>query len=486
MAWRDDAARSAGVEKYKILSYNAIDQIAEHKPQETEELGRIKGIGPVKLRQYGETILSIVNEEKQGEPQAASGQEGILTVSEFLDRTNSLLSRSLPDAVVRGEVSSFSEHRTGLYFTLTDEEDESVLHCYMPPGAARETGAILEEGMQVKVAGDPNIYKPRGKFTLVAAWVEPVGEGSLRKAYELLKKKLESEGLFERKRELPEFIRKVGLITSRSGAAIDDFCRNLRPLGIKVEFFHTSVEGARAVSGITRAINYLGRAGTDLEALVIVRGGGGLEDLQPFNNEQVARAVFASRIPTISGIGHERDVPIASLVADAAVSTPTAAAVRLNSTWDRAFEELPAREQALLNTFSGLLKGKKARIAASAGKLSQYVEYIVSTPGRAARELERSLARLKNDVANQKVRINELSGYLARQMEKAIKQARNNAEARETYLKSADPERNLKLGYTITTDKQGKVLKSAKQAKEKKEMVTRFTDGEVESATRNL
>jgi exodeoxyribonuclease VII large subunit len=484
VAWRDETAGRSGLEKYKVLSYNALHEIAEKRPRSRGELGAVKGIGPVKLKQYGAHILSIVNgEKKEGDDSVMGGNADVLSVSEFLDQVNSFLVQAIPDVAVRGEVSSFSEHRTGLYFTLTDEDDGSLLHCYMPPFSVKDYGIILEEGIAVKVSGSLNIYKPRGKFTLLASRVEPVGEGSLRKVYEILKQKLAGEGLFERKRPLPEFIGRIGLVTSRDGAAIDDFCRNLAPLGIKIDFFHASVEGARAIREIARAIDYLGKARPEIDVLVVIRGGGSLEDLQAFNSEAVARAVFASRVPTISGIGHERDVPIASLVADKAVSTPTAAAIRINDSWTRLREVLPRQADALEHVFFRQLEQARGRVDSRVEKLSRYFDRLQAAPERIAGELERRLGQIEGNLRNSQARLESDSVGLTQAMAKSLETASLKIRNTEQYLRSVDPERNLRLGYTITTDKQGRILKSAKQAREQDSLITRFSDGEVETAT---
>jgi len=479
-AWRDETAKRTGLEKYKILSFNAINQIAELQPASLEELQEVKGIGPVKLKQYGRQILDMVQDKAEADSdQEEEARPGILSVSEFLDQANELLADNFSQTVVQGEVSSLSRHPTGIFFTLQDEQDGSVLNCYVPPRTIAGLDSVIAEGMQVRVTGEANIYKPRGKFTLVAAWVEPAGEGSLKKAYELLKSKLDQEGLFVRKRALPEFIQTVGLVTSRQGAAIDDFCRNLDALGIRIEFCHVAVEGSRAVDEICAAVHVLGKS--KLDALVITRGGGSLEDLQAFNSERVARAVFASRVPTVCGIGHEKDVPFASLVADAAVSTPTAAAVRINDSWRRLREELPRQARALDHIFASQLRGKKGEVSGRAEKLGQFVDRVVASPGRAASRLERSAEALASQASRYRANLAAQSRFLQSEMEKALAAAADRIDSRLQYIRGADPERNLRLGYTITQDEHGRVLKSAKQLKPGDQLTTRFTDGEVGS-----
>ena len=161
-------------------------------------------------------------------------EEKVFTVGLFLDYLNA---RFKEEAVlVKGEISSFKTHPSGIYFSMKDQEDESVLECYMSPWVYRSLGILLEEGMEIKAGGIANIYKPRGRFSFRVEHVELTGEGSLKKAYDALKQKLQGEGLFERKRMLPEFISRVGVITSRTGAVIDDFRKNLEKRGIKIVY----------------------------------------------------------------------------------------------------------------------------------------------------------------------------------------------------------------------------------------------------------
>jgi exodeoxyribonuclease VII large subunit len=208
-----------------------------------------------------------------------------------------------------------------------------------------------------------------------------------------------------------------------------------------------------------------------------------LEDLQAFNSEAVARAVFASRVPTISGIGHERDVPIASLVADKAVSTPTAAAIRINDSWTRLREVLPRQADALEHVFFRQLEQARGRVDSRVEKLSRYFDRLQAAPERIAGELERRLGQIEGNLRNSQARLESDSVGLTQAMAKSLETASLKIRNTEQYLRSVDPERNLRLGYTITTDKQGRILKSAKQAREQDSLITRFSDGEVETAT---
>ena len=265
-------------------------------------------------------------------------EEAVLKVTEFKDLINELITLQEP-IWVEGEVSEFKNWKDRwIYFSLKDEF--SSIECNLPKYRLDEMGIELEDGMTIRVLGFPEL-KSTGRFTFNIFKIKVWGEGSLKKAYELLKKKLEEEGLFSRKREIPIFVEKIGLLTSKSGATIHDFKKNLKPFGFKIYFYDVEVEGENSVASIVEGINWFNKNMPFLDVIVIIRGGGSLEELQAFNNEILARAIFASKIPVICGIGHETDVPIASLVADVAVSTPTAVAHYLNKNWENLFFEYP-------------------------------------------------------------------------------------------------------------------------------------------------
>jgi exodeoxyribonuclease VII large subunit len=359
-----------------------------------------------------------------------SSQQPVFSVSAFLDYVNEVL--NLENISVKGEISGWKIHPTGIYFSLKDKEDGSVLDCYMSPYVYRGLGLNVEDGMEVKVGGIPSIYKPKGRFSFRLEMMELVGEGSLKKAYELLKRKLQEEGLYDRKRPLPEFIRKIGIITSRSGAVIDDFRKNIDKLGHDMYLYDVRVEGARAVNLITNAVKWFNKNKPDLDVLVIMRGGGSLEDLQAFNHELVCREVFASKIPTICAIGHDRDVPIMCLVGDAATSTPTAAAMLINKTWDRLRESLLQYERELFHGIEGLVQDVRSR-----ADMTNILHI-----------LERALGSV----------VERMQGY-------------------GTYLESANPERNLQLGYSLIRDNTGKVVTKAARLKKGDQITAQLAEG---------
>lgn len=415
----------------------------EKKRAAPKPKARRAGKKKAKAAVHGEEAVRIAGEEKR-----------IWKVGEFLDHWNDVFAAET--FTVEGEVSDAHEHPTGLYFTLKDGDGGGILDCYMNPYLYRRLGLALEAGLVVRATGVPNIYKQKGRFSFRVETLVLSGEGSLRQAYELLKKKLEAEGLFARKRPLPEFIGRIGVITSRTGAVIDDFRKNLKPLGFELFFKDVRVEGASAPDQIIEAIRLLNRGVPDLDAIVLIRGGGSLEDMQPFNNENVARAVFASAVPVIAGIGHDRDVPITSLVADRDTSTPSIAALAVNASWDRAFAAVPVAERDLLARFEGLLKGVAATIDLASEKMVGRLSGLVTRYKDIARALREGLSA-------------------------AIENAMNRLAGLEKSLALADPERNLRLGYSLVFGPENRIVRDASLLKKGDPIRTRMYRGEVES-----
>lgn len=488
-AKRLEIASLKKVEAFKIFHNATLEEIAKLKPQTLEDLAKIKGLGGSKLSRYGVTILEIVRkygtsdslsesalsevephsgrlalkysknrEISEVEPQNERGSTSLssrkralpkvepwglqgstlktlkpdaLSVSEFLDLINGFFSTK--NYSIQGELTEFKISGRSIFFSLKDKKDSSLLNCYISQWAYESLGITLEDGMEVLVGGNPSIYKPYGKFSFQATSIEPIGEGALRKAYELLKKKLEIEGLFARKRELPEFIERIGVISSKSGVVIHDFMKNLKPRGFEISFYDARVEGPEAVGNIVSGINSLNKKNIDV--IVIIRGGGSLESLQAFNNERVARAIFGSPIPTICGIGHDVDVPIACLVGDLSVSTPTATAHAVSRSWARLEEGLPMINHRLMNSFESALVDKLNLVDNFYNKATGIV-----------RQLSVRIQRSTEDLVNSFKRIMENTTQTVSHAEKI--------------LAALNPENQLRLGYSILFDSAGKVLKN--------------------------
>lgn len=248
-----------------------------------------------------------------------------LTVSDFVALTNQTLEYAYPSVAVVGEVTEFKVSQ-GKWVSFKLKDTGAVVNCFM---GIYQLRTPLEDGMKVMVVAAPRL-NPKGYFNLNVRAVKPVGEGSIKKGFELLKAKLEAEGLFagERKRPLPRIPKRIGVITSTESAAYADFCKiiNERWGGLIVDVAHTQVQGDPAPDQLIRAIRYFNELDQLPEVLVIIRGGGSAEDLATFNDEPLARAIAGSRIPTLVGVGHEVDHTLADMVADRRAATPTNAA----------------------------------------------------------------------------------------------------------------------------------------------------------------
>lgn len=252
-----------------------------------------------------------------------------LSVSELTHEIKALLEGNFLEIKVEGEVSNASTSRSGhTYFTLKDEDAQ--LSCVIWSGVNRRLNTALADGQHIICGGDIQVYPPHGKYQLIVRSVEQAGKGALQEAFEKLKTALKEEGLFdeEHKKALPKFPMRIGVITSATGAAFHDIRDTLErrwPLA-NVLLHHASVQGVNAAPELVKAINWFSdRQNVDL--LIVGRGGGSLEDLWPFNEEAVARALFDCPIPTISAVGHEVDFSISDFVADARAATPTQAAI---------------------------------------------------------------------------------------------------------------------------------------------------------------
>ena len=296
----------------------------------------------------------------------------VYSVSDFQAVCNQIMETAFSGVVIEGEVASFKVNQGKfVFFDLKDEQ--SSVGCFMMKFALRFP---LEDGMKVRVRAVPKLTN-WGKFSLTVQAIMPVGEGSLKKSFELLKKKLTSEGLFapERKRPLPIPLTKIGVISSTQAAGYADFCKilNERWGGLEVQVAHTQVQGMVAADQIIRALKYFNER-SEVEVIAVIRGGGSADDLAVFNDEALVRAIAASKIPVITGIGHEVDESLCDLVADVVASTPSNAAQML--TRDR--KEVIANCQADVKRINNLLNTKiDELVAQNRGEIERIEQQIV-------------------------------------------------------------------------------------------------------------
>ncbi|MGB0036370.1 MAG: exodeoxyribonuclease VII large subunit [Candidatus Acidiferrales bacterium] len=319
----------------------------------------------------------------------------IWKVSELTARIRGLLETALPDVWVEGEVSNYHPAQSGhLYFTLKDARAQIRCVCFRDQ--VRGLKFRPEDGLHITVRGALSVYETRGEYQIYVSHIEPVGLGALQLAFERLKKKLSEEGLFDdaRKKPLPVLPLRIGVVTSPSGAAIRDILRVLKRRfpNVHVLLFPVKVQGEGAAAEIVAALRYFNRAKV-ADVLIVARGGGSLEDLWAFNEEIVARAIFASEIPVITGIGHETDFTIADFVADVRAPTPSAAAeivVRSRQEFER-------------------------HIAEHYRRISHQMRYRLSQSRHRVRDLQthRGFRQLEVLVRHRRQQVDELSSSLA-------------------------------------------------------------------------
>jgi exodeoxyribonuclease VII large subunit len=361
-----------------------------------------------------------------------------LTVAELTDRIQGLLETELHDLWVEGEVSNLSEPRSGhVYFSLKDERAQ--IRAVIWKSDLRYVRFRPKDGMKVVARGQLRVYAAKGDYQLQVQLLEPRGKGSLQQAFEELKQRLEGEGLFDaaRKRPLPLLPRRVGIVTSPTGAVIQDFLRVLasRYANLDVLVYPARVQGEGAAQEIVQGIRALQRV-RGLDLLIVARGGGSLEDLWPFNEEAVARALAASKLPTISAVGHETDFTIADFVSDLRAATPSAAAERvvqpkpelqarirgleqrLEAATRLRFERVRARVAAVTShrvfeAERGRVRGQAQRVAELRERVGRgLLRQLERTRARVARGEERLLARPRADLAQRRASLARLAGVL--------------------------------------------------------------------------
>jgi exodeoxyribonuclease VII large subunit len=352
---------------------------------------------------------------------------------------------NLADLWVQGEISNFSQPRSGhLYFTLKDAS--AVLKCVMWRNMAQRLQFLLRDGDVVEVHGSLSVYEAGGQYQLYADLIRPVGEGALYQEFLRLKAQLEAEGLFdpERKRSIPDWPRRIGIVTSPTGAALRDMLNTLRrryPL-VKVILAPTAVQGEEAPPGIVSALQSLNLTASP-DVILLARGGGSIEDLWAFNDERVARAIAASAAPVISGVGHETDFTIADFVADLRAPTPTAAAEL--ATPDR--NDLRA---ALNDQNQRLERAALGQIAAQRWQLNEFQNRLLH---------QNPLARIRND----RQRLDELTHRTGVALSHQMKLERSQLFGLVRRLEALSPLAILQRGYAVVSTADGSIVHSAGQ-----------------------
>jgi len=434
-------------------------------------------------------------------------QRRALSVSELTARLRTLIEREFLDVYVEGEISNFRRHTSGhWYFSLKD--DGASLRCASFRMQNRMTRFIPEDGLHIIARGKLSIYDARGEYQLIVEFMEPVGAGAQQLALEQLKTRLAADGLFavERKRQLPLLPRLIGVVTSPTGAAIRDILRVLKRRNevVSVLIAPVRVQGDGAASDIARGIRLL-NSRKEVDAIIVGRGGGSTEDLSCFNEEAVARAIYNSRVPIISAVGHESDVTIADLVADLRASTPSAAAEMVASARD----EMCARVAGLAEDMKQalryrlmVLRGSLSQLESSRALdqvssnirlLSQRVDdasYGMESALGAALKARRnrhaglalrlSDADLRRRLSEQRGRLSELNARVQSCARLKLESAGERVSIAAGKLDSLSPLGVLARGYAIAFDSQNRIIKRAADVNRGEKVRVRVSDGEMD------
>jgi len=435
-----------------------------------------------------------------------------ITVSELTARIRDLLGRNFVDVLVEGEISNCREAQSGhIYFTLKDEKAQ--VKCVWFRQQMRGVRFRPEDGLKVTVRGSVGVYEQRGEYQIYVETIDPAGRGALQLAFEQLKRKLESEGLFDarHKKELPRLPSRIGLVTSPKGAAVRDVIRILRRRfpNVHILLMPVRVQGEGAAGEIARALRLFNQR-QNVDVLILARGGGSLEDLWAFNEEVVARAIFDSQIPVISGVGHETDFTIADFVADVRASTPSAAAeivVQTRREFDRHIlslrealaEQMRYRILVLsrrvheLGAQRGfrrpldLLRQRRQRTDEMTARLAQGLRGRLEQSRRRFTLAHLRIARFdfRSRVASLRLRVEKRSGELGLRAERLLRAKRERIERLRLQLEERSPLKVLERGYAIATDAHGNVLRSSDEVALGQAVLIRLHRGRLSAEVRS-
>jgi len=503
--WRNETAKREGVDAFRVLPNKTLEELARISPKNKNEMIAIKGIKEAKFAKYGRELIGIINGtenaagvKKNGDnlnyfrnvssqnkiAEIKSERAEILSVGDFLDSLNRRLSSA--GAKIRGEISSVDERERVVYFSVKDKKDESVISCLIFRYQYEISGVKLEEGMEVVIEGVPEIYKPSGRLSLKASVIELEGEGALKKEYEKLKIKLAEEGFFaeEGKKKIVGLPQKIGLITSRDGAAIGDFTSNVGKYGLKIRFINSSVEGKKAVFELVAAIKAFKKM--EIDVLVIIRGGGSLESLQAFNNEALIREAKKIKVPIVCGVGHDKDVSLLSLASDYAVSTPTAAARLIGGLWEREIDKIDYLEKNILEGFDARMAEVGRRIRDISLDIDTGFQEILRRTEKRYEDFFRNTAGfIAVGLAERKRLLDDYSKSLIYDFAAVFERKQGVIEKIESAIKLNDPARQLRLGYGIVS-KNGASIRSVEEISEGDFIKIRVWDGEAQSEVKNV
>ena len=383
-----------------------------------------------------------------------------LSVSALNRSAKRLLEESFPVVYVVGEISNFSCPRSGhWYFTLKDSGAQ--IRCAMFKGANHYVDFSPKDGDEVLIRAKLSLYEDRGDYQLIVGQLSLSGIGRLQQAFERLKKSLSAEGLFDpaRKKSIPHFPKRITVITSATGAAVRDILSTIlkRYPCVKIYLYPVSVQGAHAQFEIVKALNLVGE--TDTDTIILARGGGSLEDLWPFNEEAVARAIASCPIPVISGVGHETDFTIADFVADARAPTPTSAAQMATPDTDYLLQQVVSLEQRLIRNIERKIEHCNLALENAEARLIH--------PGDVLKQQRKACIHY----------IRQIRSILLQRLMLNKQQLSSAAQL----LNATSPLATMARGYSVITDKDGNILKTVETVKKAQEISIQVSDGKIKA-----
>lgn len=442
------------------------------------------------------------------QPSSSPGKQ-ILQVSQLNAIAKNLLEQEMGSVWIEAEISNLARPQSGhIYLTLKDSQAQIKAAFFKQ--SQRGHQLQLANGQQVLVNGKVSLYAPRGDYQLIISHIEPAGAGLLQQAFEDLKVKLEQQGLFaaEHKQPLPKIPARIGIVTSSTGAALQDILNVLarRLPSLEIIIYPTRVQGAEAAAEIASAIAVANRR-HEVDVLIVGRGGGSLEDLWPFNEEVVAHAIYQSKLPIISAVGHQTDFSIADFVADVRAPTPSAAAELATPDWQELFGFFAGYERHFTDKISLLLTQWRAQVSALArhvrhplNQIHEQMQRLDDIEQRLQFGVFRRIKQQRNHLHYLETRLkqqnpshqlnslkkdlNSQTLKLKRAMQLELLQQRQRMEYLAQNLFNLSPKQTLERGYVIARNAQGKVIDKARLAAQEHELNLEFVDGQVSVSLR--
>ncbi len=392
----------------------------------------------------------------------------IYTVSELNSLIKGILENNLPSRLtITGEITDFKIHQSGhCYFSLKDEN--ALLPCVMWRSNFRKVKFQPENGLAALATGYVDVYVPGGKFQFYVERLNPAGVGALQLAFEQMVKRLEAQGLFDEKykKPLPPYPGRIGILTSESGAAIADIQNSIhnRWPPVKLFLYPVPVQGEDAAEKIAAAVRDVNRRNNKLklDILIVARGGGSLEDLWAFNEEVLARAIFDSKIPIISAVGHEVDTTIADLVADARASTPTKASVVAVPDMQEVLEQLAYLEERLESKVKSLLHNSEQQSDELLMRLGSSVRQLLAEARARLYSIDEQVRKIEPHrlLGKKMLDLNNLTNRAKAAVRNIVDKAHLQLTAQTSLLAGLNPKSILQRGYSITTNKKtGRLVK---------------------------